>query len=227
MRPALGNAPPRRPARSPSSMRLPPFGRRARDARGRRQGLRAGAFGPADRLKPAFARAGAGKASYGSLAPINPPITCASALAIRPAVSLSATWFSSATMRRSCASFFAARVASMVSTLACQRPYGEAANWSGGRGYPGPQSIRPGPGRPPIAGVEPPHIVPWDAGAVPWGKPLVGVAGRETTSVAGKPSIAVLPQAGWGARAGFPAIGGAAFGAVGQDPALRRARRAR
>ena len=31
---------------------------------------------------------------------------------------------------------------------------------------------------PPIAGVEPPDIVPRDTGAVPSGKPVVGVAGR-------------------------------------------------
>ncbi len=181
------------------------------------------------RAKPAFARAGAGKASYGSLAPINPPIARASALAVRPAVSLSAIVFSSAAMRFSCASFFAARTASMVSTLACQRPYGEAANWSGGSGYPGPQSIRPGPGRPPIAGVEPPDMVPGDPGAVAWGKPPVGVAGnRDPASIAGKPPIAaVLAEARSGARTGLRAIDGPFFGAVGEVPALRRARRAR
>jgi hypothetical protein len=66
-----------------------------------------------------------------------------------------------------------------------------------------------------------------DAGAVPWGKPPVVVAGRAPASVAGKPPIAVLAEAGAGARAGLRAIGGASFGAVDQVPALRRARRAR
>src|SRR5271166_2511581 len=97
----------------------------------------------------------------------------------------------------------------MVSTLACQRPKGETANWSGGSGYPGPQSTRPEPGRPPIAGVDPPKVVPRDTGTVPWGKLLVGVAGREPASVAWKAPIAVLAEAGWGARADLPAIGGA------------------
>jgi hypothetical protein len=47
-------------------------------------------------------------ASYGSRTPNNSPTARASALAIRPAVSLSATVFSSAAIRFSCASFFAA-----------------------------------------------------------------------------------------------------------------------
>jgi hypothetical protein len=51
--------------------------------------------------------------------------------------------------------------------------------------------------------------------------------GQGPASVPGKPPIAVIAEAGSGARAGLPAIGGASFGAVGQVPALRRARRAR
>src|SRR5271166_1273127 len=141
--------------------------------------------------------------AYGSSPPINPAIARATASA---AVRLSATWYSGAAMRCSWASFFATRAASMVSTLACQRPKGEAAKMSGGAGYPGPQSTRPRPGRPPIAGVEPPDMVPGDAGAVPWGKPLVGVSGREPASVAGKRPIAVLAEAGSVARAGLRAI---------------------
>ena len=46
-----------------------------------------------------------------------------------------------------------------------------------------------------MAGVDPPKVVPRDTGAVPRGKPLIGFAGRETVSVAGKPSIAVLGEA--------------------------------
>lgn len=72
--------------------------------------------------------AGAGKASYGSRTPNNSPIARASAPAVRPAISLSATVFSSAAMRRSCASFFATSVPSMVSTFVCHLPKGEAAN---------------------------------------------------------------------------------------------------
>jgi hypothetical protein len=111
----------------------------------------------------------------------------------------------------------------MVSTLACHRPYGEAANWSGGSGYPGPQSTRPRPARPPIAGIEPPG----EAGAVPRGDSPIGVAGRETGSAAGKPAIAILAEAEPGAIPLLGAISGASLGAVGQVPALRRARRAR
>ncbi len=37
----------------------------------------------------------------------------------------------------------------MASTFACHFPNGEAANSSGGSGYPGPQSTRPRTGRPP------------------------------------------------------------------------------
>jgi hypothetical protein len=108
---------------------------------------------------------------HGSLTPINPPIARASAPAIRPAVSLRATVLSSPAMRRSCASFFAAKAASMVSTLACRRPKGEAAKVSGGAGYPGPQSTRPGPGRPPIAGVEPPRLTARSRTPPPAGPP--------------------------------------------------------
>ncbi len=62
---------------------------------------------------------------------------------------LNATVFSSSAIRRSCASFFAASAASMASTFVCHFPNGEAANSSGGSAYPGPQSTRPRPGRPP------------------------------------------------------------------------------
>jgi hypothetical protein len=86
--------------------------------------------------------------------------------------------------------------------------------------------MRPGPGRPPTAGVEPPDMAPGDLGAVAWGKPPVGVAG--TARIAGNPPIAaVLAEGKSGARMGVRAIDGASFGAVGQVPALSRARRAR
>jgi hypothetical protein len=85
--------------------------------------------------------------------------------------------------------------------------------------------MRPGPGRPPIAGVEPADMAPGDASAAERGEPTGGLAGNKYP--AGVPSIAVLSEARWGARAGLRATGEASLGAVGQVPALRRARRAR
>ncbi len=89
------------------------------------------------------------RGAYGNRTPSNPPTARAKALAVCPAASSNATVFSSAAIRRSCASFLAASAASMASTFACHFPNGEAANSSGGSGYPGPQSTRPRPGRAP------------------------------------------------------------------------------
>jgi hypothetical protein len=107
----------------------------------------------------------------------------------------------------------------MASTLACQRPKGEATKMSGGAGYPGPQSTRPGPGRPPIAGVEPLDIVPGDAAVVPSGELML--------SVAGKPPIAVPCGDRLGRKDGPSSDRPGILWAVGQVPALRQAQRAR